>query len=226
MPKKKQLRKLLVVACGRSGTKHIANFLRRSKLQIGHEQVKEGGVSSAFFVTYGSEAGNTSPNVYQPYAHKPAECPNDFQFEHVWHQTRDPLKTIGSVRDVHTGAIVRWSKELLGQDHIVEKLKHTLEYAARHWLLVNEMSEEIAEWRYRVEDLEDLYDEIKERLNLQREDCPDVSKTMGRSYRTIMKFKPTQEIYNDISYPTWEDLEEIDPKLRKAIQGKAKEYGY
>ena len=220
-------RKLLVTGCGRSGTKHIANLLRRVGLKVGHEQVLADGVSSAFFVTYGGKKGHVSPNEYQPYAHKPEERPADFKFDLIWHQVRDPLKTIGSVRDVHKASIVRWSKEVLGQTHVHPKLKHDLEYAARHWLLVNQMSEEIADFRYRIEDIGTVWPKMVTLLGLPKgTPLPDVSKTMGRSYRTIKQFRPTKEIYDSISYPTWADIAAIDPKLCKDIQRLAKRYGY
>lgn len=139
--------------------------------------------------------------------------------------TRDPLKSIGSGRDVLTRPVMAWAEYTLGVP-VMERGGNKLHWAAQYWLATNIAAESIAQWRFKVEDVPKLFPEICDRLGIERRECPDVSKTMGRSYRTMKRFKPTQEIYDSITYPTIDEIKAIDMKLGKAIERKIKEYGY
>lgn len=219
-------RLLLVTGCGRSGTKYTANILRKSGLDIAHEQMRRQGTVSAPFVCYDSRRGEQIQfGTYQPYSHVAGECPAGFRFDNVWHQTRDPLKSIASVRDVLSLKVKRWARRALGQSLGTMK-KGDLVWAAHHWLITNQLAERIATWQYRIEDIDEVYPEMLKELKLKDQSLPNTSRTMGRSYRTIKVFRPAKEIYDEITYLEWKDLEEAVPDIVEEIQEMAEEYGY
>lgn len=221
-------RTILVVCAFRSGSKHMSNVLKRSHVKVGHEQVKEEGCVSGYFVTYNSPQGKRSPHDFQPLHHE-GDIPNQYKFEHVWHMVRDPLKSIGSCRDVLSRPVMEWAKFALGVEVNPRGADKTI-WAARYWLATNLAAEKIADWRFKVEDIPKVYAQmgakICETWRAWPTECPDVSKTMGRSYRTMKRFRPAKEIYAEISYPTIDEIKAVDKELGKHIAEKIKEYGY
>ena len=216
MSPRKTQKNLLITGCGRSGTKHVANFLRKAKFQVRHEQMGEGGTVSGPFVGYGTDAGDIPFNKFQEFGHKGGECANQFEFEHVWHVVRHPLKVIGSLRDVMLMPVKRWAKEAFGQGIGLGK-RGDFRWAIEHYLITTKLAEKISHWRFRVEDLEERYPEMAESMGLPVFDIPPVSKTINRNQRTFMMFIPAKEIYASIKYPTLDDIENEKGKTARNL---------
>jgi hypothetical protein len=134
------------------------------------------------------------------------------RFEHIFHQVRDPLKTISSVY---------FSEDRLSWHYI---LKHTPEIkyrdphlvkCAKYWYYWNLKAETFAEWTYRLEDIDLVWDEF----------CQRIGKKLLRS--AIEQTPKNVNTRGPHELFTWEDLRrELDPELYQNIVNMARKYGY
>jgi hypothetical protein len=138
---------LLVTGCGRSGTKYIAFALRRMGLDVRHERLGRDGISSW------TMAVRTERRPYGP----PSSASS---FKQIFHQTREPLQVIQSCL-----SFTESSWDFISENVPCPRIAPLIIRAATYWLLWNEKAEEIATWRYRIEDFPDLaLEEFRDRL--------------------------------------------------------------
>lgn len=202
-------RLLLVTGCARSGTNYISNILQKCGLDIQHEGIGADG-SSSWVMTV--EATST------PWG--PAR--NDLKFKHIFHQVRHPLKVISSTFTTEGpkswGYIMQHIPQITAEDPYIVR-------CAKYWYYWNIKGDELAEWTYRVEDIEQVWDEFEKRLGreLDRSALAEVPKTSNER-----KFKPPSRGNNVLEKDfTWEDLKaKLNPKLYHDIRTLAKKYGY
>ena len=190
---------LLITGCARSGTHYIASLLTLAGLPIKHEKEGEMGTSSW------TMAVNALQTPWGPGYLK-------FNFQHVFHQVRDPLKTISACT---TEPERSW--EFI-YDHIPQiKVKDRLVVkCAKYWYYWNLEAENKAEFTYRVEDIENALDEMSIRLRvpLSKDAIDWVPKDLNHRPRKV-------------NY-TWKDLKVLlaDPDLYQKIVDMARRYGY
>jgi hypothetical protein len=72
-------------------------------------------------------------------------------FKQIFHQTREPLQVIQSCLSFTEGS---W--DFISENVPCPRIAPLIIRAATYWLLWNEKAEEIATWRYRIEDFPDL----------------------------------------------------------------------
>ncbi|MFI5343633.1 MAG: glycosyltransferase family 92 protein [Chlamydiales bacterium] len=154
---------LLITGCARSGTTYISKVLSHSGLEIGHERLWKDGCASW------PMAVNSDYSPYGP----PSK---GIQFEHIFHQVRDPLQTISSVFSIEPQASWQFICSMIPNISLADT---KLMRAAKYWYYWNLAAERKAEWTYRVEDIEIVWDEMCQRLNisLNRDALATVSKT-------------------------------------------------
>ena len=121
-----------------------------------------------------------------------------------FHQVRDPLKQISSMVAHKSWGFCQQATEITG---------FGLYSCMRYWLKWNKMCEEFCVWRYRIEQLPEIWDEFLERLGHEKCEMPDIP-TNTNSHK---------EKYIDY---TWDDLFNEDRQLAQDIYNKAVEYGY
>lgn len=197
---RKKEKTLLVVGCARSGTAYIAEVLKTSGINVGHERMDQDGVSSWALAA-------------NPPFKKRRVDPRKYHFAHTFHQVRHPLKTISSVyfeQDRHSwNYIMDFVPEIKLQDsHLVK--------CAKYWYYWNLMAEKMAEWTYRVEDIDKVWDEFGTRIGkgLSPNALEHTQKTVNKRESKKYDF-------------TWEDLSsELDPDLLENIKKLARRYGY
>lgn len=216
-------RELLIVAPFRSGTHYTAAVLRKSKYDVGHEAVRLKGTVSGPFCTYQGEGADVAYNDFCTEHHTCGETPSMYNFGKVWQQTRDPLKTIGSMRDALNGAVKRWMLRALQVPIGARMGTGDLSWAIEAFLTMSLRCEGIAQLRFKVEEFP--WDMFKDQLGLTGE-LPDVSTQLARSKRTFRVFKPAAEVYASIQYPTWDDIKRCRPDLYDAVYALATRYGY
>ncbi|MCP5203915.1 MAG: hypothetical protein H6992_07090 [Pseudomonadales bacterium] len=167
-----------------------------------------------------------------------------YEFEHIFHQVRHPLKTIPSIttfKETSWRYIEQWC-HCSPSDPLMLK-------AAKYWLHWNERAEEIADWRYRIEDFHDVYPEFCERIGIK----PDQSilNSYAKNINT-RDYGKLLHIYDELCmkmgiYPkkcvrqflsgrkamrqstpefTWDQLRDVDPLICDRIHMKTDEYGY
>lgn len=192
---------LLVTGCGRSGTRFLSEFLEESGYSIKHEKPGEEGCVS----------WPMSVNSYSPWGPESEDT-----FEHVFHQVRNPLAVITS-----------WLINLddLSRDEWIFIRQHVPEIdpedslivqCAKYWYYWNLLAEEKAEWRYQIENLEEVLPEFMKRSGLVLN-----RKILRRVPRNINTWKVIQEQI------TWNDLKsQIPEDLYINIRNMAYRYGY
>ena len=200
----KKHRTLLVVGCARSGTTYISKVLKKSGLRIGHEKMGKDGISTCELT------GNPKEGCWKG---RWGICPENYHFAHIFHQVRDPLNVIASTYITENldswYFIMNYIPEIHMQDsHLVK--------CAKYWYYWNLKAEKMAEWTYRVEDLDQKWEEFETRLGrkISRDSIENTPKnTNGR------KTHPYEF--------TWEDLQnELGPELYRNIRDLAARYGY
>jgi len=120
--------RLCITGCSRSGTGWIAEFCRRSGLDIGHEKVRADGVAGWMW---------TMPEI---------EARSEFGL--ILHQVREPLATIGSTM-THRAKVWEHVEKVIGP---LPK-DNALLRSAFYWIRWNIVSEALASWTYRVEEI-------------------------------------------------------------------------
>ncbi len=192
-------RNLLILGCARSGTTYITKVLKKSGLRIGHERMKRDGVCSWEMVV-------DTPTV--PWG----EARNGCQFAHIFHQVRDPLKTISSVYYSEPARVWDFIGEHLPEIKPEDPL---LVKCAKYWYYWNLKAEAQAEWTYRIEDIDHAWNELGSRL--------------GKDLKKVALKKVPKNVNTRKEHPTftWKDLEEgLDPELYDKVRKLADKYGY
>ena len=195
---KNPIRDVLVIGCARSGTTYMADVFRTCDYRVGHEYLKRNGACSWLM---------TVDTKQVPWGHPR----NGAQFKHIFHQVRDPLKTITSCLGEPPASFV------FIREHIpeIKPEDSLLTQCAKYWYYWNLKAEAQAEWTYRIEDLEKIWDELEMRL--------------GRKFdkavlHTIPKTTNTRGV---IPYVSWAMLkEELEPELYDNICKLAQKYRY
>lgn len=189
---------LLIVGCARSGTAYTAKVLNELGLQIGHEKMGRDGI--IFW--------HLTPKIARSEKYSKHN-----QFEHIFHQVRDPLKVISSVyvtEDRNSWSfITKYLPQIKVQDsHLVK--------CAKYWYYWNLEAEKIAEWTYRLEEIDDHWEEFEKHIG----------KKLKRANVKVRKDTNTWQTGNYRTF-TWQDLKtELDPELFENIQKLALKYGY
>jgi hypothetical protein len=194
---------MLITGHPRSGTKYMSWFLSVHGLNMPHE-------------------GNTAMNcsIYEQnldgvvsYEH----IKDHDKYDVIIHQVREPLKTISSSLTNQYETWLNICSIIKNSPYGWEDLRNKY-FASREsswmwsWLSLNEYIEKYAEWRFKIEELEDNYKELCNRLGIKPLDVfpPIPTNHNTRKHKTF----------------TWSDLMSIDSDLTERIKLKAKEYGY
>lgn len=221
---------IMISGCGRSGTRYITFVLRRLGMDVGHERIGNDGIAS-WCTAVETEAlpwGESIKNV---------------TFNKIFHQVRHPLKVIPSVCTFKENS---W--QLICNYIPCSMDEPVMLRSAKYWYYWNIEAEKMAEWRYRIEEFSDVFDEFCWRLNVPidrsaLESVPTDINTRRHGYlvhfydeflerlsvnrkflfRNALKKKSTDV---DKQTFTWESLKAIDPELCRKIREKALEYGY
>ena len=193
--------KLLITGCGRSGTGYMSAILKKSGYDILHERLgKEGLVSWPMAVNYIS---SSEPSL------------ND-SFEHTFHQVRHPLLVMTSW--IHTVNNVRHPEWGFVRQHIPEiRLTDSLMvHCAKYWYYWNLLAEKKAEWRYRIEDLNQIFPEFMLRSGLIL------------NANALKEIPPNYNTWRFASHKlNWDHLEKsLPPDLYQNIRDMTVRYGY
>ncbi|MDH3217179.1 MAG: hypothetical protein OEN01_12995 [Candidatus Krumholzibacteria bacterium] len=134
---------LLVTGCPRSGTKYTARLLTELGRRIGHEQLERDGIASWCMAVAADKA---------PWG--PARQEHQ-TFEVIFHQVRNPRFVIPSMSTMEE---VSW--EFICAHTPCDPAEPRLLREAKLWYHWNLLADEIAHWRYRIEDLDSVFPEF------------------------------------------------------------------
>lgn len=197
----------LITGCARSGTQFISQVLRLNGVNIRHERDATTGLfrlNGKNCISSWVMAADSDTTPWGPGS-------EGYQFEHIFHQVRDPIKTINSAANEPEESwqyIRQFVPEIKPNDSKLVR-------SAKYWYYWNLLAEKKAEWTYRIEDLDVKFDEMAKRLGVSLDPktidkVPHNSNTRGHNNRF-----------------TWDDLKaELSPELYENIVQLAKRYGY
>lgn len=192
---------LLITGCSRSGTTFIADVLSLCGLDIGHEIIGSDGCSSWFMcIDDGKAPWNSRPTA------------RGIEFEHIFHQVRHPLDAISSIYVTEHPLAIQFFSANVPE---ISPLDSKLVKCCKFWYYWNLYAEKKAEWRYQIEQIEEVWDEMGQRLGiaLDRNVLKEVSPKTNHRKRQVQF--------------TWLELSEKLPEdLFAKIQELALRYGY
>lgn len=223
-------KKVLITGCGRSGTKYIAFVLRRWGLDVPHERMGRDGCASWCMAV---DAEKT------PFG----ESCRNYEFEHIFHQVRNPLAVIASIKTFKNKS---W--QFICEHTAIRMGEPLLIRCAKYWYFWNLEAENISQWRYRIEDFNLISSNFCNRLQIKTDNSVleklplDINtRKRGRVYHIYeelcerLRLNPSSTIARWLSSGqkpsiqdalTWEKLDAVDPDWSKRVKTKAIEYGY
>ncbi len=223
------IRRVLITGCGRSGTKYTSFLLRRLGLDVPHERVGRDGIASWYLavdaarVPFGAARGR-------------------LEFEQAFQQVRHPLRVIASAA---TFKEATW--RFICEHVPVGMDEPLLLRSARYWHYWNLEAGKIADWRYRIEDLEGAFAQLCSRLEVKAD--PEAVRRLSSDVNTRssgwlfhvyeelcerLRLEPSPLIRRALGSSTpaehepvsWSDLQRLDSRLAARIREQAREYGY
>ena len=195
-------KRLLVTGCPRSGTRAISAAFTNARFPIGHERSGARGISSSFFAAH---------DWFYPGAHRTTL--ERFRFDHIWHQTRHPLKVISSMADAMPDTWWHWQEKHSGVSGGMEPAGAR---CALYWVRWNRLVEKNhpGAWRYRIEDVKELWPEMCERLGIPPcEYTPDDDHGHSAKKDNRHKF-------------SWDEIKSLDVAAYDDLRALAGRYGY
>ena len=191
-------RKFLITGCAGSATHYITKFLSHNfNLSLFHETM----MGDDGIVSWGMAFPGNNP--WGPNA-------QDYQFDVVLHQTREPFKTLSFL---HTLYKPSWTyiKECIK----IPKKTKLLESCMIYYYQWNLQCEKISQMTYPIEDLREHIPTICEMLDLD----PSLAKRYKFPKSSRSHFRKRVEV-------KWSDMKLTNLKLAKQIRAMAVRYGY
>jgi len=136
------------------------------------------------------------------------------RFVHLFHQVRHPLRAIAAIM---TYTDQDWQHVAKVTSFKWKDFANPLARAMAHWVLWNQYIGFVADWRYRVEDVDPAT--ICDKAGLLG-DCK------------LMRFEPERMMQTPRAVPrlkqllTWADLDRADAGVARMVRGMAQQYGY
>jgi len=207
-------KKIVIIGCGKSGTKYIQKVLKRADIHIGHEYKSKDGLSSWY-----ATPTEFDKDIHLPY-HASQLKGYDPLHTVVLHQVRHPLNTIISFKT--NCSRPSWEYVYKHIPEIDHEKDSPLLQTMKYWYYWNQIAENKAEWTYTVEGLfknESMFTEFCKRIGQTR--LLPLRDTLGTVSQLINTGGRSR--YKNI---TWEHLFNEDFNLTKKIIKRGRRYGY
>ena len=192
--------KILITGCHRGATQYIWRIMDLCGLKLGHESLERNGTVDWFAM----------------YRDRQKKVGGPENFGKVIHQMRHPLNNIDSLRLMSTSTW-EFHKQWISTSEKAEENRIQMGMESWYWWSMH--GKRISHYRYRVEALKDVFEEL----------CEFIGATPN--WYALEKI-PRNEHYDPdklkfgYKYLTWKDMEATDVKLCKKIRTLAMEYGY
>lgn len=208
-------RKLLALACFRSGTRFLHKALRQAGVKVGHEHVTRDGLVDGFFAVEDVWYPGKHWNDDLGYEDESLQRRSHYTFDQVWHFVRDPRKVIPSLASVQFATLIwPWLERHTG---ISCGLYPKELRAMLMWVRWNELIEENEQIDlfFRIEDVHEHWAEMGRRLGFKPEPI-----TLTTEFGTFEKGpRRTQPL-------SFDDMRQIDADAAEAVIKMAERYGY
>jgi hypothetical protein len=218
MARRKKLRRLvLVTGNARSGTTTVSWLLRNvAQLDVPHEYCGEHGTVSCFFHTdHKWYPKHDFVNPKGRVCHQ-GERARDFEFQHVYHLVRHPVKSINSMSNgfIMTKQHRDW---LIDTGVCPEDMKPKFRAMCHVVLNTNRICEALPNvQRIRLEDIAKWWPKMMRELGVNSKDAKLPNPIPVKNKRP---FKPKREF-------TWLDVATKAPEVYEDLRKMAKSYGY
>lgn len=199
---RKSLDMFLITGCPRSGTSYMAELLNKHSIDVGDEKHAKDGIVSCWFAV--------DTKIVQPWS-LDGNVFSNYKFNTILHQVRHPLECISScVTALHNKSWNYFSHFVpLNTDNLLYK-------SMLLWYYWNIKCEEISTWTFKVEAINDVYEELSLRIGHPRLLKKEVINSLRRNVNSYGAHKKYE----------WSDLEQIDKSLTYRIKNLGKKYGY
>lgn len=204
-------KKVLVTGCCRSGTKYTNRVLNRAGVKVKHENMgKDGTVSCFFFLD--CESYPYDPRTERGHL---GDRLGNYTFDVTLHQVRNPLKAIPAQAAIYSREHLDW----VDSNNLVPSfMSPRILHAAHLWLATNEIVSTMADYTYRVENMEEEWPIIANLLNINPVKVPFPQEVKPHHRK---RMKPTY--YKPL---TWQDLFDQDAFVAESVRMMADTYGY
>jgi len=218
-------KRVLIVGCGRSGTKYAATLITNLGLDVPHEVMGKDGIATWCMAVDCEDSpwGGGRRGI---------------AFKTILHQVRHPLKVIPSFTTAN-----KQSWKFIERYVPISADEPVLLRATKYWYYWNLESERAAQWTYRVEDLNNIFPEFCARLGvnadygiLQKTNTSINTRKPSGSARPrsllgwLARGRPAEKTDESFSYTgepfTWAVLEKHAPGWSSRIMDLARRYGY
>lgn len=191
--------RLLILGCGRSGTRYVTKVLGRLGLRIGHETPGRDGMAS--WMSVGREEDIRAHDV-------------------VWHQVREPVGVVASFCTV----MRRTWTYVCDVEPRVPRGDPLLLRSMKYWLYWNDLCESAADRTYRVEAVMDVLPLLAGELGVELTGSAlEAAGNVPKNDHTRQQGHAVSDTYPDIS---WGDLEAADASIAARMRAQAERYGY
>jgi len=190
----------LVTGTPRSGTHYTAAVLREMGLRVRHEEIDADGTVSWKHI--GSGCFNVSERKRKTEIRDPG-------FTRIIHQVRHPLKSISSMQTLRA-----CSWDFMCR-HVEVDLDAPLPVRSMQaWIRWNRLIAGRATWRFKIEEITEIFGELLERLDVAQQPLPRIDKRCWESRSS--RYPPL----------SWENLLHADAELAAEAASLAAGYGY
>lgn len=206
---KREKRLILISGTGRSGSKTMALWFKKNKIDVLHELTGEHGASTHFF--HSDSKWYPMFPWYNGRAHV-GERLSDYEFEYHYHIVRNPLTSIPSIAKIFGSIDFEFLEDL---SMMPIGVKNKIEKCMWAYFAINKKYEEQTSAKRRVK-LEELFKivpiiEKDTGIDLVLDNMPHSNR--GSGYRRSMPI-------------TSDDLKAVNFNLYSDIKRMAKRYGY
>lgn len=185
---------LAITGCARSGTNYISELFKKSGIDIGHERLGSKGISSWIIANNLKMWGASYKEVIEKY--------KDIPF---MHQIRNPIHQISSMTTTSN-----WNKicQVLPEINLTDNI---LLKSMKYWYYWNLSAELRCEFRYKIEDIEEVFQYLCTIGGFKDVKMAEVPKNINK------------RVHKDF---TLTDFYKEDKELTKKILLLAKKYNY
>ena len=193
------VKKLIIIGCGRSGTTYTSQLLKKNGYDVGHEVIGANGISSWYLVS-DKQFHLETPGF---------DFFKNYEFT-VVHQVRNPLDSISSMLTAQN-----YSWDFIDKELSLNMRKESiLLQSMKYWFYWNKAAQKKAVWTYKIEELDENLSKL---LSIAK------FKTKKIKYVDSVSKKTNSRKHRSLS---WQDLEDEDLNLTHNIKELAREYGY
>jgi hypothetical protein len=203
------LKKIIITGCCRSGQRRVHASFGQVKLLAGYEQDVQGADITISWML--GVDGDDYMGAHEPYWNR--------HVDEVWHNVRDPLRCIPSMAARIKGSLWVWQSQYTGLHPARPTFPNRRMFASLFWVKWNEEVERRGPvWQYRVEDINEVWPEMWDRLGEPLRPMDPRSESY-RGQEREKNLPPIEPL-------TYDEIKAWSPSVCDEVRRMAARYGY